>query len=102
MSATNGGYDAAQMSEMIDLLISMNVELGVDAANAAINLGGGDINHGQFVIDNAFASAPVCRHLLNGGCYRSDCTFSHDVDEHTCLFWLRGVCTKTDCQFFHG
>jgi hypothetical protein len=42
--------------------------------------------------------------MLNDGCYRSDCHFSHDVDGHTCLFWLRGRCGKGDsgCRFMHG
>lgn len=92
-----------QLASAADILLSMNGVLGEDAAYEAALVANADINVAQYVIDGAMSAPPVCRHLLNGGCYRSDCHFSHDVDGHTCLFWLRGRCTKGDqCQFLHG
>eukprot|EP01138_Halocafeteria_seosinensis_P009642 gb/GECG01009853.1/.p1 GENE.gb/GECG01009853.1/~~gb/GECG01009853.1/.p1 ORF type:complete len:580 (+),score=73.67 gb/GECG01009853.1/:1-1740(+) len=45
---------------------------------------------------------PVCRHLLDGGCFRADCEFSHDVSYMPCRFWLQGTCEKGDaCPFSH-
>ncbi|KAJ3136180.1 hypothetical protein HK100_001954 [Physocladia obscura] len=45
----------------------------------------------------------ICRHLLAGGCYRSDCWFSHDVSNTTCKFFLSGGCNKgSDCPFLHS
>jgi DNA-nicking Smr family endonuclease len=49
-----------------------------------------------------------CRHLLNGGCYKKGCTFSHDFENITCKYWLleRG-CTSFSiadggtCPFQH-
>ena len=88
---------------MIEYLQSINVELGYEAGGASLQLAGGDPQLAQHIIQSAFSAPPVCRHLLAGGCYRSDCTFSHEVEEHTCLFWLRGVCAKVgDCAFYHG
>ncbi|KAL1918303.1 uncharacterized protein VTP21DRAFT_2963 [Calcarisporiella thermophila] len=44
----------------------------------------------------------VCRHFLEGGCYRKDCMFRHDFDAQVCKFWLRDTCLKgDDCQFRH-
>ena len=73
---------------MIEYLQSINVELGYEAGGASLQLAGGDPQLAQHIIQSAFSAPPVCRHLLAGGCYRSDCTFSHEVEEHTCLFWL--------------
>ena len=42
-----------------------------------------DVNMAQHVIDGAVFAQPVCRHLINGGCYWSDCHYNHDVDGHT-------------------
>jgi len=58
----------------------------------------------RLVVEQALNLPPVCRHLLGDGCYRSDCSFSHDVEGHTCLFWLRGRCGKgaMRCRFLHG
>ena len=45
---------------------------------------------------------PVCRHMLEGGCFRADCEFSHDVSHMPCRFWLQGHCEKGDqCPFMH-
>mmetsp|Transcript_14976 Transcript_14976/g.24774 ORF Transcript_14976/g.24774 Transcript_14976/m.24774 type:complete len:723 (-) Transcript_14976:61-2229(-) len=89
-------------SIIIDMLLSMTVDLSDEAALAAAQLAVGDINVAQYVVDGAMSAPPICRHMLNDGCYRSDCQFSHDVDAHTCLFWLRGRCGKSSCRFHHG
>ncbi|KAJ1677075.1 hypothetical protein EV182_006928, partial [Spiromyces aspiralis] len=39
-------------------------------------------------------SQRVCRHFMHGGCYRSDCWFSHDIRSMICRFWLIGDCMK--------
>lgn len=45
---------------------------------------------------------PVCRHFLEGTCFRSDCRYSHDPDGAMCSFFLRGACTKgLECPFSH-
>jgi len=96
-------YFQQQIESVVEMLLSMNPDLSAEAASDAAILGGGDANVAQFVIDGALSAPPVCRHMLNDGCYRSDCQFSHDVEGHTCLFWLRGRCGKRDtCRFRHG
>ena len=102
-----GGPPDAMLNQQVqstaEILLTMNHSLGEHAAYEAAMVSNADINVAQYVIDGAMGASPVCRHLLNGGCYRSDCQFSHDVDGHTCLFWLRGRCNKGDeCQFLHG
>jgi hypothetical protein len=92
-----------QWESVVEMLLSMNADLSDAAAADATTLGGSDVNVAQFIIDQALSAPPVCRHMLNDGCYRSDCSFSHDVDGHTCLFWLRNRCGKGDaCRFRHG
>ena len=92
-----------QWEAVVEMLLSINADLSEAAAADAATLGGSDINVAQFIIDQALSAPPVCRHMLNDGCYRSDCSFSHDVDGHTCLFWLRNRCGKGDaCRFRHG
>jgi len=92
-----------QLDSATQILLSMNGSLGEEAATEAAMVSNNDINIAQYVIDGAMAAPPVCRHALQGGCYRSDCHFSHDVEGHTCLFWLRGRCGKGEsCRFMHG
>lgn len=96
-------FFSQQLEATLDMLLSINPDLGEDAARMAATLGGADIDVAQFIIDGALAAPAVCRHMLNDGCYRSDCQFSHDVEGHTCLFWLRGRCGKgKSCRFLHG
>ncbi|KAJ3048792.1 hypothetical protein HK097_010201, partial [Rhizophlyctis rosea] len=46
---------------------------------------------------------PICRHYLAGGCFRSDCKYTHDTDSRLCKFWARGFCIKGDaCEFVHS
>ena len=46
---------------------------------------------------------PVCRYFLAGGCYRSDCMFTHDATAITCRFWALGECIKGEsCAFRHA
>ena len=92
-----------QWDAAVEMLLSMNPDLSEDAAAEAAYSAGADINVAQYIVDSALSAPPVCRHLLNEGCYRSDCHFSHDVDGHTCLFWMRGRCGKGEsCRFLHG
>lgn len=92
-----------QIDSAIEILLSMNADLGGEAAAEAALVANRDVNIAQYVIDGAISASPVCRHMLNAGCYRSDCQFSHDVEGHTCLFWLRGRCGKgAECRFMHG
>lgn len=86
-----------------EILLSMNSDLSEDAAYAAATLAGADLNVAQYIVEQAVAQLPVCRHLLSDGCYRADCSFSHDIDSHTCLFWLQRRCGKREqCRFLHG
>ena len=92
-----------QLESAIEILLAMNYDVGRDASHEAALVSNADVNVAQHVIDGALSAPPVCRHMLNDGCYRSDCHFSHDVDGHTCLFWLRGRCGKgNSCRFMHG
>lgn len=92
-----------QMDSATQILMSMNVDLGEEAAAEAALVSNADVNIAQYVLDGAMTAPPVCRHMLNNACYRSDCQFSHDVEGHTCLFWLRGRCGKgASCRFLHG
>ncbi|KAI9206404.1 uncharacterized protein BJ171DRAFT_566741 [Polychytrium aggregatum] len=48
-------------------------------------------------------SRTICRHFLAGGCYRSDCWYSHDTRDVICKFWAKGFCSKgSGCEFVHG
>lgn len=49
-------------------------------------------------------SVRVCRHFLAGGCFRSDCAYSHDVSGLPCRFWptLAGCDTGDACPFLHA
>eukprot|EP00532_Pseudo-nitzschia_australis_P002349 CAMPEP_0168200264 /NCGR_PEP_ID=MMETSP0139_2-20121125/22944_1 /TAXON_ID=44445 /ORGANISM="Pseudo-nitzschia australis, Strain 10249 10 AB" /LENGTH=735 /DNA_ID=CAMNT_0008125469 /DNA_START=732 /DNA_END=2942 /DNA_ORIENTATION=- len=99
----NSLYFQQQLNSCVEILLSMNQELSEEAASAAGLMANTDFNLAQHIIDSAIKAPPICRHMLHEGCYRSDCTFSHDVDGHTCLFWLRGRCGKGNaCKFFHG
>jgi hypothetical protein len=92
-----------QWHSVVEMLLSMNHDVSEEVAGVAAVTAGLDVNVAQYLIDEASSAAPVCRHLLTSGCYRSDCTFSHDVLAHTCTFWLRGRCGKGDmCRFLHG
>lgn len=45
---------------------------------------------------------PVCRYFMEGGCFRKDCKFSHDMPHTICRYWLQGSCLKGDtCEFRH-
>lgn len=92
-----------QWNAVVEMLLSMNHDVSEQAAGRAATKANLDINVAQYLVDCAMSAPPVCRHLLNDGCYRSDCTFSHDIVGHTCVFWLRGRCGKGDsCRFLHG
>lgn len=102
-NTTNNIYFQQQLSSCVEILLSMNQELSEEAASAAGLMANTDFNLAQYILDSAMSQPPICRHMLHDGCYRSDCTFSHDVEGHTCLFWLRGRCGKGNaCKFFHG
>lgn len=97
------GYFQQLWDSAVEMLLSMNHDLSEEAAAEAALVANTDVNIAQYIIDGALAAPAVCRHMLNDGCYRSDCQFSHDIDGHTCLFWLRGRCGKgNSCRFLHG
>jgi len=101
--SNNNIFFEQQLDSCVEILLSMNQDLSEEAASEASLMANTDFNLAQHIIDSALAAPPICRHMLHEGCYRSDCTFSHDVDGHTCLFWLRGRCGKgTACKFLHG
>lgn len=99
----NNQYFQQQWDMSVEMLLSMNPDLGEEAAAEAALIANADPNVAQHVINQALMAPPVCRHMLNDHCYRSDCQFSHDVEGHTCLFWIRGRCGKgPSCRFLHG
>eukprot|EP01134_Creolimax_fragrantissima_P007552 CFRG7552T1 len=58
----------------------------------------------EYVIpDSSKAVGRVCRHWLQGQCFRANCWFSHEAQDTTCRFWLKGQCIKgVHCPFTHG
>lgn len=100
----NNQYFQEQWEMTIEMLLTMNPDLGEEAAAEAALIANADPNVAQYVINQALQAPPICRHMLNDHCYRSDCQFSHDVEGHTCLFWIRGRCGKgpAACRFLHG
>ena len=49
------------------------------------------------------AAHRVCRHMLDGGCFRSDCPFSHDVSGVPCRYFgtPMGCRNGPSCPFLH-
>jgi hypothetical protein len=96
-------YFHQQWDATVEMLLSVNPDLAEDAAVEASLVANADVDAAQYIIQEAFRAPPICRHMLNDTCYRSDCQFSHDVEGHTCLFWMRGRCGKgVSCRFLHG
>ena len=75
-------------------------DVSMEAATEALHVTGHDPALALALV--SYQAPPICRHLLQHKCYRRDCQFSHDLDNHTCLFWLRGRCEKDPCPFRHG
>ena len=94
-----------QLDSAVQILLAMNYDVCEEAAHEAALVSKADVDVAQHVINEAVAP-PVCRHLMNRGCYRSDCHYSHDVDGQTCLFYLRRRCNANRkgeaCRFMHG
>lgn len=98
-------YEMMQMQNSTEIILQLNgSEISHDAAYAAVVLTSGDVNAAQYILEQVQSELPVCRHLLQDGrCYRADCSYGHDVENHTCLFWLKSRCGKgTACRFLHG
>mmetsp|Transcript_6662 Transcript_6662/g.19499 ORF Transcript_6662/g.19499 Transcript_6662/m.19499 type:complete len:926 (-) Transcript_6662:3342-6119(-) len=96
-------YSQQQLDSAIDILLSMNPDLCEEAAREAAIMAKADFNVAQYIIDASLSAPPICRHMLQDGCYRSDCAFSHVMDGHSCTFWMRGRCGKgASCKFKHG
>lgn len=112
MQAPTNGFGSLQLNSpenqyltesTVHILLSMNPSLSEAAAREATLVSKNDVNVAQYLLEKAMSAPPICRHMLNNACYRSDCQFSHDVEGHTCLFWLKGRCGKGDaCRFLHG
>lgn len=50
----------------------------------------------------ALQNCKPCRHLLQGGCYRRDCMFEHDLYQYICRYWLFSKCSNPEvCLFSH-
>ncbi|KAJ3291423.1 hypothetical protein HDU79_002419 [Rhizoclosmatium sp. JEL0117] len=83
----------------VDLLESVNFNI----SRIAISETRPDKGKGKAVaVAEADTPTTLCRHLLAGGCYRSDCWFSHDLSTTVCKFHLSGFCRKGDeCPFLH-
>lgn len=120
-SATTQSTDnnSAVIESTTEILLTMNYHLGHEAASLASQLSYGDLNLAQYLIEAARSitagngvnsyhqrrRSRICRHELQGTCYRHDCPYSHDIAGVTCLFWLKGRCHHTDgssCRFMHG
>lgn len=92
------------LESCVEYLLSLNAHLplsraaAIDAASAAES----NAPTAQYLIDLALTAPPVCRHFLDKGCYRADCTYSHA--KGVCLFWLKGSCRwrVSECQFLHS
>jgi Smr domain len=96
-------YESLPFDSAVEILLSMNADMSEEAAESACVTAQSDVNLAQYLVDHAMAAPAVCRHLLSSGCYRADCQFSHDLENHTCLFWLKGRCGKgSSCKFKHG
>ena len=99
----NYPLEQQQFESAVEILLSMNIDISEEAARAATQMAHADVNVAQYLIDSVISAPPICRHMLQNGCYRSDCQFSHDVNGSTCMFWLRGRCGKgPSCRFLHG
>lgn len=56
----------------------------------------------QIASESVEKRVQICRHFLEGQCFRKDCWFRHDLDSTVCKFWLRGGCLNgSECRFLH-
>jgi Smr domain len=84
---------------------SLYPDVSEDAVWAATMMANGVWNVAAHLVECATMQLPLCRNLsTHGRCYRADCSFGHDIESHTCVFWLKGTCTKgaAQCKFRHG
>ncbi|GMH54608.1 hypothetical protein TrRE_jg292, partial [Triparma retinervis] len=92
-----------EVSEMAGYAQTLHPQVSAGALLVALTLAQNDVALASFILNRALTLPPICRHLLAGGCYRSDCTYSHDPSTHTCSFWMRGRCSSSGgCKFLHG
>lgn len=92
-----------EWTQAVEVLVAYNPNVTHDTCTAALSLVNVHVPAAHQLIQQALQAPPVCRHLLQDGCYRKDCQFSHDVEHHTCLFWMRGACNQgPNCRFLHG
>lgn len=63
-----------------------------------------DIPKKLFSLSQNIPKAKICTFFArNGQCLRTDCPFSHDLDQKVCHFWLKGNCLAGDnCTFKHS
>jgi hypothetical protein len=74
--------------------------ISLNAANTLFSVGGHLTPNSQ---DSDVRKATICRHFLQGGCFRRDCWYSHDFNARLCKFWALGSCVKgSACPFIHG
>ncbi|GMI13433.1 hypothetical protein TrLO_g4180 [Triparma laevis f. longispina] len=93
-----------KVNTLLPYLHSLHPTISQPALQLSLTLSRCSVPLASYLLDRAGSLPPICRHLLSGGCYRSDCIYSHDMSRHTCTFWLRGRCKEVDetCKFFHG
>ena len=91
-----------EVEGMMGYFQTLHPQVSAGALDVSLKLAKNDIALASFILNRALTLPPICRHLLAGGCYRSDCTYSHDPSTHTCSFWMRGRCSSTECKFLHG
>ena len=110
-----GDFDFVETAlELEDLMAHRNsntapysdIIYSAEAIYCALCIGGGDVVRSADILSENIsvlnASKP-CRHLLSGGCFRSDCWFDHQLSLVPCRFWLlEGPgCTVAKCPFMH-
>lgn len=78
-----------------------------DSIWQALCLCSGEVEHSCQLLESvlqALNECRPCRHLLQGGCFRSDCRFNHDLSSVPCRYWLLSAsgCTLEQCPFSHN
>ncbi|KAJ3407354.1 hypothetical protein CcCBS67573_g01310 [Chytriomyces confervae] len=88
----------AQLEKVGYNLQLLNLNWDSSESRAPAQAYSSEANHTQ----QSSMSQTICRHLLSGGCYRSDCWFSHDLSNTVCKYFLQGFCSNGDeCPFLH-
>ena len=106
------GFDNLDLAfELEDYLIARggiceDASFSFDAICCALYSSGGRLEAAAEILSRSYEcmlSCKPCRHMLQGGCYRSDCWFDHDFRDTPCRYWLLAGtgCSTPDCTFMH-